>query len=222
MKSRFIAAMLVILPAAPAMAQDAASPPRSRGIYVSPYAGYVLFGTHFSYPENENPLFRTRHEIDNALVYGAQVGYGFSPRLAIMGGAAYTKSDVSVRSDALELASGETVLYLYDANLQLRFPFAGSETRDSWTGVFAQAGVGAATYETEWGAQDPVGETSIAYNFGFGGDFRIVGLVDLRFMVKDYITTFRWAESGLPALDADVRSEASHNIALTAGLHFAF
>lgn len=222
MNSPFIAAMLVILLAAPAMAQDAAVPPRSREIFVSPYAGYMLFGTHFSYPENENPLFRTRHEIDNALVYGAQVGYGFSPRLAVMGNVAYTKSDVSVRSDALALASGETQLFFYDANLQFRFPFAGSETRDSWTGVFAQAGVGAATYEAEWGAQDPVGETSVAYNLGLGGDFRIVGLVDLRFMVKDYITTFRWAETGSSALDVDVRSEASHNVALTAGLHFAF
>ena len=221
MNSPFIAAMLAIVLAAPAMAQDAAVPPRSREIFVSPYAGYMLFGTHFSYPEHENPLFRTRHKIDNALVYGAQVGYGFSPRLAVMGNVAYTQSDVSVRSDALALASGETQLFFYDANLQLRFPFAGSETRDSWTGVFAQAGVGAATYETEWGAQDPVGETSVAYNLGLGGDFRIVGLVDLRFMVKDYITTFRWAETG-SVLDVDVRSEASHNVALTAGLHFAF
>lgn len=221
MNSPVIAAMLVILLAAPATAQDAPASPRSREIYVSPYAGYMLFGTHFSYPENENPLFRTRHKIDNALVYGAQLGYGFSRRLALIGNVAYTKSDVSVRSDALALGSGETQLYFYDANLQLRFPFTGSETRDSWTGVFGQVGLGAATYETEWGAQDPVGETSVAYNLGIGGDFRIVGLVDLRFMVKDYITTFRWAETG-SALDVDVRSEASHNVAVTTGLHFAF
>lgn len=112
MKSPFIAAMLAIALAPPAFAQDASVPPRSVGIYVSPYAGYMLFGTHFSYPENGNPLFRTRHEIDDALVYGAQVGYGFSPRLAVTGNVAYTRSDVSVRSDALALASGQTQLFL--------------------------------------------------------------------------------------------------------------
>ena len=221
MKTQLIAAMLSCLLAAPTVAQDAPGHPQSREFYVSPYGGYMLFGTLFSYPENENPLFRTRHKIDNAIVYGAQVGYGFTPRLAVMGSVAYTASDVSVRSDALALASGETQIYFYDVNLQLRFPFAGSETRDSWTGIFGQAGLGAATYETEWGVQDPVGETSVAYNVGVGGDFRIVGLVDLRFMVKDYISTFRWAETG-SAIDADIRSEASHNVALTAGLHFAF
>lgn len=48
-----------------------------------------------------------------------------------------------------------------------------------------------------------------------------MGLVDLRFTVKDYITTFRWAETG-SSLDFNVRSEAAHNVASTAGLHFAF
>ena len=221
MKKLFVGAALLgtTLAAAPASAQMTGDPVTSGhgSFYVSPYAGYMIFGNLFTFADG------TEYSNEDGGLYGVQAGFSFSPNFSLIGNFGYTKSKFTLETETTTTpASGDLGIFLYDANLQFRLPFVSDMTRDSWIAPVGQVGVGAIKYTTDTDDFRSEGDTDVAFNFGVGADFQIMKTVGLRLMAKDYITSLSWSDPDDVNFRDDVDGNTAHNIALTVGLNFGF
>lgn len=221
MKKFFVGAALLgtTLAAAPASAQTAGEPVTAGhgSFYLSPYAGYMIFGNLFTFADG------TEYSNEDGGLYGAQLGYSFSPNLSLIGNFGYTKSKFAIEGENVTTpVSGDIGIFLYDANLQFRVPFLTDMTRGSWIAPVAQLGVGAIKYTTDTDDFNSKGKTDVAFNVGLGADFQIMKTVGLRLMAKDYITNLGWTDASEVNFDDGVKGNTSHNIGLTVGLNFGF
>src|SRR5580765_6571184 len=112
--TRFIlSAAIGLAPMAPAIAQD---PGSGTVLHVSPYAGFMVFGSYLNGPLN------TTVSNKPGMLYGTQVGLSLSPELSLVGNIGYTSSDIDV---GLPIIGGITVGHsstlLYDADLEYNF-----------------------------------------------------------------------------------------------------
>ena len=233
MKRFFVSAALIAAAAATAGAQattaddSAAGAVVTRGhgsFYLQPYAGYMAFGNLTERPELS---------LKNNPIYGAQLGYSFSPNVAIVGNVGYSSTNFEFErpnTSADVRASGDIDLLLYDANLQFRLPFVANKV-GSTIAPIAQVGVGAVRFSPDdnEGIEDlEDGPTNIAFNAGLGVDFQIRKSIGLRVMVKDYLTSLAFDDFGSTAnaITDDIQgqsdSKISNNVALTLGLNFGF
>ena len=221
MKKFFVGAALLgtTLAAAPASAQSAGEPVTAGhgSFYVSPYAGYMIFGNLFTFEDG------TEYSNEDGGLYGAQVGYSFSPNLSLIGNLGYTKSKFVLENENESFAtSGDLGIFLYDANLQFRVPFVTDMTRGSWIAPIFQAGVGAIKYTTDTDDLNSDGKTDVAFNVGVGTDFQLMKTVGVRLMLKDYITNLGWTDASEVDFDDNIKGNTAHNIGLTVGLNFGF
>lgn len=214
MRKFLVSAALAAAVAAPLAAQSSVVTGQPSVFSLTPYVGYIAYGDHF---ETANGAEFTN---DNAAVYGAQLGIDMTPNLALVGNFGYSRTNWEFEfSGPGERFAGNVGVWLYDGNLQLKFPFAAGAGTFS---PFAQAGIGAMKFTADVDDFGNDGTTNIAYNVGLGADFN-VGALGLRFMAKDYISSFKWDEFR-NANDPNDLSNAgtSHNFAFTLGLKLGF
>ncbi|MEO6057552.1 MAG: outer membrane beta-barrel protein [Gemmatimonadales bacterium] len=190
--------------ATPLAAQRSAGP--SFGI--TPYAGYMKFGTLVSGP------FGTSVRNAGAAVYGAEAELGLTRGIALVGNVAYSEPGLEIGAPLLGgLSVGRSSVLLYDAALRLRVPLTGGLP----VSPFVQGGAGAVRQSFDLG---PVStrSTNIAYNVGAGADVAIGSRLGLQLMVKDYIGKFDARQATAVGVDA----RTTHNVALSAGLRLGF
>ena len=214
MKKLFVSAALVAAVAAPLAAQRSVVTNEPSIFSVTPYVGYMAFGDHF---ETTNGAEFTN---DNGAIYGLQLGIDMTPNLSLVGHFGYSKSNWEFEfTGPSESHAGDVGVWLYDGNLQFKIPFAAGAGTFS---PFAQAGVGAIKFSTEQDDFNSDGATNVAFNAGLGADFN-VGALGLRFMAKDYISSFKWDEFE-NANDLNDLQDAgtSHNFAFTLGIKLGF
>jgi Outer membrane protein beta-barrel domain len=172
---------------------------------ITPYAGYLKFGTLVSGP------FGTSVRNAGAAVYGAEAALGLSRTIALVGNVAYSQPGLEIGAPIIGGVSvGRSSVLLYDAALRLRLPVGTGGLPIS---PFVQGGAGAIRQSFDLG---PVSThaTNFAYNLGAGADVALAPRLGLQLMVKDYIGKFDAREA--TALNVDTKT--THNIALSAGL----
>ncbi|HKO14873.1 MAG TPA: hypothetical protein VJU87_01485 [Gemmatimonadaceae bacterium] len=211
MRSSFAFAVLACLAGAGALPaqRPAASAPAS-AFELTPYAGYMIFGSYL-----EGPLGTSLTNAPGAL-YGAQVGMALTPAISLVGNVGYSSSDVQV---GLPLVGGVSVgssnLLLYDAGVQFALPFVTA------SGLalkpFVQAGIGAMRYQIDESILHTQA-TNVAANAGVGADVGLGRSVGIRVMAKDYVGKFDFKE----ATSLNVQGETAHNWGLTGGLRLSF
>ena len=191
----------------------------SGSVYFSPYAGYTWYGDLFKFND------QTEYSLDASPVYGAQLGYSFSPNFSLVGNFAWSKTNFEFERDEPAptpdtRVSDDLAVMLYDANLQFRLPFLANRM-GSWIAPVGQVGVGQIKYTFDRDDLFGEGDSDIAFNFGIGGDFQLMRTIGARIMIKDYITSLAWNNSG--SVDfTDNEDNVAHNWALTFGLNFGF
>jgi hypothetical protein len=210
-----VSAAFVAALAAPLAAQSSVVTGEPSVFTLTPYAGYVAYGDHF---ETANGAEFTN---DNGAIYGVQLGIDVSPNLALVGNFGYSRTrwEFEFPGPPRETPAGDVGVWLYDGNLQFKVPFmAGPGTFSP----FAQAGVGAIRFTADQNDFQADGATNVAFNVGLGADFN-VGALGLRFMAKDYISSFKWDEFRNANDPNDIRDAGtSHNFAFTLGLKLGF
>ena len=224
MKRILVSAALAAVAALPLRAQE----PVTKGpgsLFVSPYAGYMMFGNWF-----ESTDGRTELSAKNGALYGAQVGYSFTPNVTLLGNLGYTKSNFTVDFEpqtgpsTSANISDRMGVFLYDADLQLRLPFG--DRAGGWVAPLAQVGVGAIKYTFDTDDLRSQGRTDVAFNAGLGADFQVARGVGLRLMAKDYITSFKWNKPSNANDPNDwfdgVKGNVAHNWGLSLGLNLGF
>ena len=214
MNKLFVGAALVAAIAAPVAAQQSVVTGQASVFSLTPYVGYIAYGDHF---ETASGAEFTN---DNGAIYGVQLGIDMTPNLSLVGNFGYSRTNWEFEfAGPGEQFAGDVGVWLYDGNLQLKFPFAAGAGTFS---PFAQAGVGAIRFTAEQDDFGADGATNVAFNAGLGADFN-VGALGLRFMVKDYISSFKWDEFRNANDLNDLRdAETSHNFAFTLGLKLGF
>lgn len=228
MKRFLVSAALVTAAAATAGAQattasdSAAGAVVTRGhgsFYLQPYVGYLIGGELTNDPQLT---------IEDKPLYGAQLGYSFSPNFSVVGNVAYSNTNYAyeTRTNGMvnQAVPGDIDLLLYDANLQFRLPFVANNV-GSTIAPFGQLGVGAIKFSPDQGngPEDlEKGPTNIAFNAGIGVDFQIRKAIGIRIMAKDYLTSLSFGDFSSTVNSVSDDDVYSNNIALTAGLNFGF
>jgi opacity protein-like surface antigen len=214
MKRFLVSAAFVAALAAPLAAQSSVVTGEPSVFTLTPYAGYIAYGDHF---ETGTGAEFTN---DNAAIYGVQLGIDMTPNLALVGNFGYSRTNWEFEfTGPSERHAGDVGVWLYDGNLQLKFPFAAGAGTFS---PFAQVGVGAMKFTADRTDFESDGTTNVAFNAGLGADFN-VGALGLRLMAKDYISSFKWDEFRNANSTRDLRDAGtSHNFAFTLGLKLGF
>ena len=225
-----VSAALIVTAAATAGAQATTAADSAPGavvtrghgsFYLQPYTGYLIGGELTDDPQLT---------LEDKPLYGAQLGYSFSPNFSIVGNVAYSPTNFAYETrtaaGADQAASNGVDLLVYDANLQFRLPFVANMV-GSTIAPFGQLGLGAIKYSADQGNElndFKRGATDIAYNAGIGVDVQIRKSIGLRLMAKDYITSLAYDDLRTTAetVTRDTRNKIANNVALTAGLNFGF
>lgn len=216
MRKLLVGAALATLIAAPVRAQGAGDPitAGSGSFYFGPYVGYMIFGDLADLPDG------SEYSNDNGISFGAQAGWSFTPNFTLLGNLGYNKSEFTIEptGGGSTSASGDVGVWLYDANLQFRLPFAQDM---GWIAPFVQLGAGAVKYTFDTDDFNSDGTTNVAFNLGLGGDFQFLERVGARIMVKDYITSLNWTDINEVSFSGG-DDDTSHNWLISFGLNFGF
>jgi hypothetical protein len=179
---------------------------QARTVEVTPYAGYMLFGDFI-----EGPIGTSIGNAGGAL-FGAQIGVGLTPNVALVGNVARASGDIDLGIPFLDgLTIGSSSAWMFDGAVQLAVPLAGSAFRP-----FVQLGAGAMRHSVTIGLSTDA--TNVVGTLGAGADIGLARNIGLRLMAKDYIGRFDVRE----ATTIDYKPDIAHNIGLSAGLKIAF
>lgn len=214
MNKFLVSAAVVAAMWAPLAAQSSVVTGQPSVISLTPYVGYIAYGDHF---ETANGAEFTN---DNSAIYGVQMGIDMTPNLSLVGNFGYSRTHWEFEFPGPGSSpAGDVGVWLYDGNLQLKFPFAAGAGTFS---PFAQAGVGAMRFTADRNDFNADGTTNVAFNAGLGADFN-VGALGVRVMAKDYISSFKWDEFRNANDPNDIKNAGtSHNFAFTLGLKLGF
>jgi len=184
----------------PLAAQSASGP--SFGI--TPYAGYIKFGSLISGP------FGTSIRDASSAVYGAEAQLGLTKGIALVGNVAYSQPDLQIGAPLIGGVSvGRSSVLMYDGALRLRVPV----TAGLPISPFIQGGAGAVRQSFDLGPAT-THATNFAYNVGAGADLALAPRLGVQLMVKDYIGKF----DAQQATSINVDTKTTHNWAVSAGL----
>jgi hypothetical protein len=217
----FALALVGLVGGAERVHAQAQSAPAKSSLFVSPYAGYMVFGDRLKGP------LGTSLSNKNSPVFGAQAGIGLTKNVSLVGNVGYAKTNWTVGAPILgNISVANANVWVYDAGLEYRLPLSGMESTVV-TPVF-QLGAGAVRYSV--GAL-PIGNlpligslplslssTNFAANAGVGVDYRVTPSLGVRLMAKDYVGKFD--VGALSALGVD--SKLSHNLAFSVGVNLGF
>ena len=184
----------------PLAAQSASGP--SFGL--TPYAGYIKFGSLISGP------FGTSIRDASSAVYGAEAQLGLTKGIALVGNVAYSQPALEVGAPLIGgLSVGRSSVLLYDGALRLRVPV----TAGLPISPFIQGGAGAVRQSFDIGPAT-THATNFAYNVGAGADLALAPRLGVQLMVKDYIGKL----DARQATSINVDTKTTHNWAVSAGL----
>jgi opacity protein-like surface antigen len=125
---------------------------------LTPYAGYIKFGSLVSGP------FGTSLRNGGSAVYGAEAQLGFGRAIALVGNVAYSQPNLEIGAPLIGGVSvGRSSVLLYDAALRLRVPV----TAGLPISPFVQGGAGAVRQSFDVGPAS-THATNFAYNVGAG------------------------------------------------------
>ena len=181
-----------------------------KSLDVTPYGGYMLFGSFI-----DGPL-GTSLGSSAAPVYGAQLGLALIPGVKLVGNFAHASGDLKVGIPLLGgINAGTTSAFVMDGGLELSLPTPSAAVYTP----FVQAGVGAMRWNVALGSTGLVAKSSnLAGNLGAGLDVDLGPSMAIRLMAKDYIGKFDFKE----ATSLGVSGKTANNWAVTAGLRLAF
>jgi hypothetical protein len=194
-----------------AEAQSRTAPPASGLAFdVTPYVGYMIFGSYIDGP------FGTSLTNAPAPVIGAQLGMHLTPNISLIGNLATSSSDIQAGIPFLGgLSIADSRMVFYDAGLQLDIPVTtvgGTSFKP-----FIQAGAGGIRYDIE-----QLGLSTSANNFagnvGLGADVAINRSFGVRLMAKDYIGKFDFKD----ATTFDFSGNTAHSFAFSGGVRVSF
>ena len=178
------------------------------GATLAPYAGYLVTGSWYDGPIGTNIA------ATNSPIFGAQGSVPLVRGVSLLGNLGYASGDLRV---GLPLLGGVTVgsvqTWVYDAGLEL----GGLSGRRRGLAPFAQLGLGGMT-NTIRNSFLSTRSSNIAYTAGVGVDVGVSETFGLRIQAKDYISRFNSQD----AVGFRAEGNLAHNIALTAGVRFAF
>ena len=222
MRKFFVGAALVAAVSVPAAAQDSGPVTGGHGsVFAGPYVGFMKFG------ELADLGGEREYSNEDGLFYGGQLGYSFNPNVAVLGNLGYSKSKFVIKDptgaggQATQDVSGDLGVFTYDANLQLKLPFALGAGSASLA-PFVQGGVGQTKFTADYDDLNGKGTTTTTFNAGLGADIQVAKSFGLRLMAKDYITSLDWSEFGDVRFQDNREGNVAHNFAFTAGLNFGF
>jgi hypothetical protein len=174
---------------------------------LTPYAGYIFTG-HFA-----NGPFSTSLGSGNGAVYGVQLALPLAPSASLVGGLAYSSSDLQVQALGQGVNVGTSVAWLYEGDLQLRAP-AQKSGITAGAEPFLQIGAGAIHRQLTAGGLSAT-STDFAMNGGVGFDYVISQGLALRLLAKDYI--------GKATFNNDLaQTNTLNNLVLSAGVRLSF
>lgn len=205
-----LTAAAVLAPSIGASSLFAQAPGSGTVLHVTPYAGYMVFGTYLQGPVGTSLTSKP------GAVYGAQVGMSLAPNLSVVGNLATTSSSMQVGLPFFGGVSvGSNNMLIYDADLE--YDFGKSSGGALPFAPFVQAGIGQMRYDINASVIE-THATNVTENVGIGADFAMGRGVALRVLAKDYIGKFNFQD----ATGLGITGNTAHNIGLTAGLRFDF
>jgi hypothetical protein len=207
MKSLRVAGAIagMILMTAPLSAQQG-----EPSIRLTPYAGYMSFGSLVSGP------LGSRLTNGGGAVYGGQLTVPVTRSIGLYGNVAYSRPGLEVGVPILGGVSvGDGSVLMYDGGIQLSAPLKNTVGKPIVP--FIQAGVGGMRYSFDL---SPVhlSTTNIAYNVGVGADVPLGSTLGVRVMAKDYIGKLDASELA----GFDVSTRTTHNWAFSVGVTLGF
>lgn len=208
MNARLVRLAVLAVLALPAAAEAQRRTPSV--MRVTPYVGYMHFGTYV-----DGPL-GTSIRNEGAPIYGAQLGIDLTDQLAFVGHVGYSDSNLEVGLPVFGgLNVADSRMLLYDAGLQYRLPTLNS--LGSGLSPFVEGGAGAMRTEIRAGGLRTQ-STSLAVNYGGGVDLDVSKGLSLRASAKDYVGRFDLRDvAGL-----DLETRRTHNWAFTLGMNVRF
>lgn len=148
--------------------------------------------------------FHNRQNLDDSTVYGARLGYEFTPHFGIEGAVGFVDTEV----DDTTITTGRQGRYLSPIddvevtfyNIDALYHFHPQQRINP----YLVAGLGAAHYSPEIADQD-----MSTFNFGVGAKYWLNDKIALRFDLRDYVV-------------GEVFQESFNNIQATVGMVFSF
>jgi hypothetical protein len=197
---------LVPLLLAPLASTAAQSPVSRASVEILPTAGYLVFGTYFTGPEE------IQFSNQDGLGYGAEVAVPVWRNLSVVGSVVHGTSDWSFESVPFlgSVSIGGASLWFYDVGLRLGFPLGAA----SPVSAIAQLGAGAIHYSVD-NALISEEATNLALTAGIGVAARLGRRVSLQGLIKDYIASFRSVED---AAAFGVEGRRAHTVGFLVGL----
>jgi hypothetical protein len=192
------------------VAVPAQSQTHGLGLKLTPYVGYMSFGSLANGP------LGSRLTNGSGAVYGGQLTLPFTRSIGLYGNVAYSKPGLEVGVPILGGVSvGQSSVLLYDAGLQLTAPVRAGAARAITP--FVQAGIGGMRYSFQVSPVH-VEATNMAYNVGVGADIPVGASLGIRILAKDYIGKLDASD----IVGIDVNTRTTHNLAATVGLSVGF
>ena len=179
-----------------------------RSIQLTPYVGYMGFGSLVSGPLGSS-LTNGRGP-----AYGAQLSVPLTPAIGLYGNVAYSRPGLEVGLPIIGgISVGEGSVLMYDGGVQFSVP---GRTPQQIT-PFVQAGVGGMKYSFDLSPLQ-LDATNLAYNVGVGADLPLGRNLGIRVLAKDYIGKFDASD----VIGLNLETKTTHNWALNVGVTLGF
>ena len=203
-RSRVFGTLLVLIAVAlPLQAQQA-----RESIRLTPYVGYMSFGSLVSGPLGSNI------GSGGGPAYGAQLSVPLTPAIGFYGNVAYSRPGLEVGLPIVGgISIGKGSVLMYDGGIQLTVPGRTAQQ----ISPFVQAGVGGMKYSFDL-SPIRLDATNMAYNVGIGADLPLGRDLGIRVLAKDYIGKFDASD----VIGLDVETGTTHNWALNVGITLGF
>ena len=201
---RYIGALATLVIALPLQAQQE----RETSIRLTPYVGYMSFGSLVSGPLGSSLTN------GGGPAYGAQVSVPLSPAIGVYGNVAYSRPGLEIGLPVVGgISVGNGSVLLYDGGIQLTVPGRTAQQ----ISPFVQAGIGGMKYSFDLSPLR-LDATNLAYNVGVGADLPLGRNLGVRVLAKDYIGKFDASD----VVGLDLGGKTTHNWALSVGVTLGF